>query len=101
MFKLMYAAFLLLFSSAMFLFSRDESVPICKHDVTGIVRELPTSDGIDLYIETQDHKKIFPLIEKENLVIAAGMRIKACYDQQVTRPDGAIEVRLSGVVYLP
>lgn len=101
MFKLMYAAFLLLFSSAMFLFSRDESVPICKHDVIGIVRELPTPDGIDLYIETQDHKKIFPLIEKENLVIAAGMRIKACYDEQVARPDGSVEVRLSGVVYLP
>lgn len=101
MFKLMYAAFLLLFSSAMFLFSKEKSDPVCQHDIVGIVKKSPSPGQTDLYIETQDHKKYYPIIEKEELVIAEGMRIKACYDARQTLTDGSLQVRLSGVVYLP
>lgn len=101
MFKLIYAAFLLLFSSAMFLFNKAKPVRICTHELTGIVREMKSQEGITLYIEGQDHKKYFPLIEREDIIIASGGKVNICYDKAQVMPDQTVRIRINDVVYVP
>jgi hypothetical protein len=101
MFKLIYAAFLLLFSSAMFLFNKSKPVKVCKHEISGYVREMKSGGGLLLYIEGQDQKKYIPRIDQENIVIASGTRVKVCYDNMNVMPDQSVVIRINDVVYVP
>ena len=80
MLKLIYASLLLLFSSAAFLFSKEKEALPCKQSLTGTVKELKDVTGYYLYIETEDHQKFFPLIENDEVVLAAGSKIRVCYE---------------------
>ncbi|MCU0379827.1 MAG: hypothetical protein MUE58_01425 [Chitinophagaceae bacterium] len=101
MFKLIYAALMLLFSTAMFLFNKNKPSMVCRYELSGIVKEAKGNQGLSLYIEGQDQKKYVPQIESENIVIVSGTRIKVCYDKSQVMPDQTVRIRINDVVYLP
>jgi hypothetical protein len=101
MFKLIYAALVLLGSSAMFLFSKEKPMTICKHDLTGTVREVRNGQAIELVIEGRDQKTYIPEIIEDDVVIASGSRVRVCYDRQEVLPDGSIRIWITGAVFVP
>jgi hypothetical protein len=101
MLKLIYAAFFLLISSAMFLFSKSKPVKVCKHELTGIVKERKDAQGMSLYIEGSDQKVYVPKIESDQVVISLGAKVKICYDEIRVQPDQSSVIRINDVVYLP
>jgi hypothetical protein len=101
MLKLIYAAFFLLFSSAMFLFSKSKPMKLCKHELVGIVKEKKTEQGLTLYIEGKDQKIYIPQIETDQVVISSGAKVKVCYDEIRQQPDQTSVIRINDVVYLP
>jgi hypothetical protein len=101
MIKLIYAAFFVLFSSALFLFSKNKPLKSCKYEIIGIVKEMKTDKGISLYIEGKDNKTYYPLIETANVVISSGAKVQVCYDAIKTLPDSSLQIRINDVVYLP
>lgn len=101
MFKLIYAALVLLGSSAMFLFSKDKPMTICKQDLTGTVREVKNGQGLQLVIEGRDQKTYIPEIMEDNVVIASGARVRVCYDRKQVMPDGSIRIWITGAVFVP
>ncbi len=101
MLKLIYAAFFLLISSAMFLFSKSKPVKVCKHELTGIVKERQDAQGMSLYIEGSDQKVYVPKIESDQVVISLGAKVKICYDEIRVQPDQSSVIRINDVVYLP
>ena len=100
MLKLIYASLLLLFSSAAFLFSKEKEEAPCKQSLTGIVKELKDESGFYLYIETDDHKKFFPYIENEEVVLSSGSKIRVCYDNAGVFQNSP-RIRINHVSYLP
>jgi hypothetical protein len=100
MFKLIYGALLLLFSSAAFLFSKEKDEPACKHSLTGIVKALTDSTGFHFYIESPDHQVYFPYIEKKTVVLASGASVKVCYDT-IGNFHNAPLIRINHVSILP
>jgi hypothetical protein len=101
MIKLIYAALFVLFSSALFLFSKNKPLKECKYEVIGLVKEKKTENGIILFIEGKDNKMYYPLIETANVVISSGARVQVCYDAINTLPDNSLQIRINDVVYLP
>jgi hypothetical protein len=101
MIKIIYAACLLLFSSAMFLFSKNKPVADCRQDVTGVVKELKGPEGLQLYVEGTDHKCYFPRIEKEGIFLASGTKVRICYEPVETYSAESLLVRINEVVFLP
>ena len=101
MIKLIYAALFVLFSSALFLFSKNKPLKSCKYEVIGMVKEKQTDKGIILYIEGKDNKNYYPLIETANVVISSGAKVQVCYDAVNTMPDNSQQIRINDVVYLP
>jgi hypothetical protein len=100
MIKLIYASLLLLFSSAVFLFSKEKEQLPCKQSLTGIVKEWKDSSGFYLYIETDDHQKFFPYIDREEIVLSSGSRVKVCYDTAGVF-NNSPRIRINHVSYLP
>ncbi len=100
MLKLIYASLLLLFSSAAFLFSKEKEALPCKQSLTGVVKELKDESGFYLYIETSDHKKYFPVIDNDEVVLSSGSSIRVCYDNAGTF-EGAPRIRINHVSNLP
>jgi hypothetical protein len=101
MLKLIYAAFFLLFSSAMFLFSKSKPVKVCKHELVGIVKERQDAQGMSLYIEGADQKIYVPKIVSDQVVISLGAKVKVCYDEISAQPDASNLIRINDVVYVP
>jgi hypothetical protein len=101
MFKLIYAALVLLGSSAMFLFSKEKPMSVCKHDLTGTVREVTIGQDRHLVIEGRDKKTYIPEIMEEDVVIATGAHVRVCYDRQQAQPDGSIRIWITGAVFVP
>jgi hypothetical protein len=101
MFKLICAALVLLGSSAMFLFSKEKPVTICKQDLTGTVREIKKEQGIQLVIEGRDQKTYIPEIIEDGVVIASGARLRVCYNRKEVQPDGTIRIWITGAVFVP
>jgi hypothetical protein len=99
MIKLIYASLLLLLSSAAFLFSKEKEDKPCKHSLTGVVKELKDSSGFYLYIETADHQKFFPYIDKEEIVLSSGSRIRVCYDSSGVFQNSPL-IRINHISYL-
>jgi hypothetical protein len=101
MIKFIYAAFFLLCSSALFLFSKKKPLKSCKHEIIGLVKEKKNDNGIILYIESKDNKIYYPRIEQENIVLSSGARVKVCYESVTTLADNSLHIRINDVVYLP
>lgn len=101
MLKLIYAAFLLLFSSAAFLFSKEKEDFNCDHALTGTVKELKDETGFYLFIESDDHKVYFPYITKESVVLASGAKVKVCYEQTKDISHGHPVIKINHLSYLP
>lgn len=101
MFKLIYAALVLLGSSAMFLFSKDKPMTICQHDLTGTVREVKNGLVTQLVIEGRDHVMYIPEIVEDNVVIASGTRVRVCYDRKQVQTDGTVRIWITGAVFVP
>jgi hypothetical protein len=100
MIKLIYASLLLLFSSAAFLFSKEKEQLPCKQSLTGVVKECKDSSGFYLYIETADHQKFFPYIDREEIVLSSGSKVKVCYDSAGVFQNSPL-IRINHVSYLP
>lgn len=101
MIKLIYGAFFLLFSSAMFLFSKNKPMKSCKNEIIGIVKEKKENNSLVLYIEGKDNKIYYPRIESDNIVISSGSKVQVCYDEATTLADNSLQIRINDVVYLP
>jgi hypothetical protein len=101
MIKLIYAAFFVLLSSAMFLFSKKKPMKSCKYEIVGMVKEKNDINGFSLYIEGKDQKIYHPLIEQENIVLSSGAKVRICYDAVSTLADNSLRIRINDVVYLP
>lgn len=101
MLKLIYAAFFLLFSSAMFLFSKNKPLKSCKNQIIGIVKEKTDINGVVLYIEGKDNQVYYPKIETENVIISSGSKVQVCYDLATKLPDNSLQIRINDVVFLP
>jgi transketolase len=91
----------MLFSSALFLFSKNKPMKSCKYEITGVVKETKDENGLRLYIESKDNKIFYPQIEQDNIVIASGAKVQVCYDAVKTLADNQVQIRISDVVYLP
>ncbi len=100
MVKLIYGAMLMLLSSAAFLFSKEKDDLPCKQSLVGVVKEMKTDNAIYLCIETPDQKILFTSIENENVVLAAGAKVRVCYDSAGTQMDHP-RIRINHVSYLP
>jgi len=101
MLKLIYAAALVLLSSAAFLFSKEKEQYNCDKSVNGIVRELRDEQGFFLFIEADDKKTYFPLIDNEDVVLASGAKVKVCYSETPNSSHGKPVIRINHVSYLP
>lgn len=99
MMKLIYGALVLMLLSAAFLFSKEKEEHPCKQFLSGKVTEIETADGHHLCIETADHKKFYPVIEKDDVVLAAGSQVRVCYD--VYGDSASSTIRINHVSYLP
>ena len=100
MVKLIYGAMLMLLSSEAFLFSKEKDDLPCKQSLVGVVKEMKTDEAIYLCIETPDHNIVFPSIENERVVLAAGAKVRVCYDSAGTFKEHS-RIRINHVSYLP
>jgi hypothetical protein len=101
MLKLIYAAGLVLLSSAAFLFSKEKETFNCDNTLSGTIRELKDEQGFFLYIEAADKKTYFPLIDNEDVVLASGAKVKICYSKTTSTSHGHPVIRINHVSYLP
>lgn len=101
MLKLIYGAALVLFSSAAFLFSKEKEEFNCSHAITGEVKELKDETGFYLYIETADKKVYFPYIDKKDVVLASGSKVRVCYENTQSLSHGKPLIRINHISYLP
>ncbi|HLO81881.1 MAG TPA: hypothetical protein VK166_13025 [Chitinophagaceae bacterium] len=101
MLKLIYAAMLLLLSSAAFLFSKEKEEFNCARSISGVVKEQKDETGFYLYIQTDDNKIYYPYIEKENVVLASGTKVRVCYDSTGTTSHGQPLIKINHLSFLP
>lgn len=101
MLKLIYAAMLLLLSSAAFLFSKEKEEFDCARTISGVVKEQKDETGFYLYIQTDDNKVYYPYIEKENIVLASGAKVRICYDVTGSMSHGQPLIKINHLSYLP
>ena len=101
MLKLIYAAILLLLSSAAFLFSKEKEEFNCARSITGVVKEQKDESGFYLYIQTSDNKVYYPYIEKEDIVLASGTKVRICYDSTGTTSHGQPLIKINHLSFLP
>lgn len=101
MLKLIYAAALVLFSSAAFLFSKEKEEFNCEHAITGEVKELKDETGFYLYIETADKKVYYPYIDKKDVVLASGAKVRVCFEKTNSLSHGQPLIRINHISYLP
>ncbi len=101
MLKIIYAGLLILLTTALLVFSTSKPSAPCKLEIEGTVKEMKDSSGLFLYIETQDHQTFYPQIEKDDVVLSSGAKVKICYDTLQVLSNHSMLVRLNEVTYLP
>lgn len=101
MLKLIYAAMLLLMSSAAFLFSKEKEEFNCARSITGVVKEQKDETGFYLYIQTADNKIYYPYIEKEDIVLASGTKVRVCFDSTGSTSHGQPLIKINHLSFLP
>jgi hypothetical protein len=101
MLKLIYAAMLLLLSSAAFLFSKEKEEFNCARSISGVVKEQKDETGFYLYIQTDDNRIYYPYIEKENVVLASGTKVRVCYDSTGATSHGQPLIKINHLSFLP
>jgi hypothetical protein len=102
MIKLLYLGAVVLFSSILLFFSKGEKAYTCNNGIEGVVKEL--NDGKETYlaIVTPDNKVLLPIEFNKDVVLAAGTKVKVCYEVvSASTSKAATLVRLNGVTYLP
>jgi hypothetical protein len=101
MLKLIFAAMMLLLSSAAFLFSKKKEEFDCARTISGVVKEQKDETGFYLYIQTEDDKIYYPYIEKDNIVLTSGAKVRICYDVTGSTSHGQPLVKINHLSYLP
>ncbi len=101
MLKLIYGAMLILFSSAAFLFSKEKQDFNCSHSISGVVKELKDETGFYLYIQSEDNKIYYPYIDKKDVVLASGAKVRVCFENTGSLSHGQPLIRINHISYLP
>jgi hypothetical protein len=101
MLKLIYASAMILFSSAAFLFSKEKEDFNCNLSITGEVKELKDETGFYLYIETADKKVYYPYIDKKDVVLASGAKVRVCFEKTNSLSHGQPLIKINHISYLP
>ena len=100
MLKLIYGAMLLLLSSAAFLFSKEKDELPCKKSLSGVVKEIKDNTGFYLCIETADNTIYYPTIERDEVFLSAGSKVRVCYDN-AGEFNGSPRIRINHISNLP
>lgn len=100
MFKLIFSSLTFMTLSAGFLFSKEKGDHPCKQSLSGIVRESGDKSDFHLLIESSDHKMYLPVIEKDDVVLASGTKVRVCYDM-LDENSTVRRIRINHVSYLP
>ena len=101
MIKVIYSLCALLLSSAMYLFSNGSTEINCVHEFTGNVKQITTASGIQLIVEGDNKITYHPKIEQSGIVLAAGTRVRVCYDAIKKLNNGEEVVLINAVACLP
>lgn len=102
MLRFVVACCIVLLIAVLFIFSRTKQGPEqCDRSLVGIVKEHHDSTGFFLYIKSNDSLNFYPLIEKEDVVLASGARVSVCYDTTGKESNGQPVIRINRVTYLP
>ena len=101
MIKLIYAAFLFLMSSAVVVFTKEKPHSSCKHEVSGIVGPAQQNGETMFLINGNDGKVYHPLIEKEGIILAAGQKVRVCFEPVRTEADKSVTITVNDVTDLP
>ena len=101
MIKIIYSICVLLLSSAMYLFSNGSSQKKCRNEITGAVKLINVTSGTKLVIEGDNKIIYYPRIEKEGVVLAAGNRVRVCYESIKKISQVEELVLVNAVVCLP
>ena len=100
MFKLIFSSLTFMTLSAGFLFYKEKGDHPCKESLTGIVRETADKGDLNLIIETTEHVKFLPVIEKDGVVLVSGSKVRVCYDM-IDAGGTMPRIRINHVSYLP
>ncbi len=85
----------------MYLFSNGTSTISCTNEFTGKVKQIETTSGIQLVVEGDNSIIYHPKIEQSGIVLAAGTRVRVCYESIRKLNAGEEVVRINAIACLP
>ncbi|MBX3255937.1 MAG: hypothetical protein KF862_17515 [Chitinophagaceae bacterium] len=104
MLKFAYVLFLAITSFLLFIFSKEKHIMPCKNEISGSISLITDSAGSYLAIVTTNNTILRPYSMNEDIVLAAGQKVKICYNidsAQIIPGKNTLPVHIEAITYQP